>query len=129
MSAFQVSPAHLSVIVNAWIGARGRVRWNFRGRQLDSGNADDWQVALDHLATVNADSYPGEPAAPVAGKVRGFAAPLSPVATIKALECFEYQASEHEGWATSGLPEMLRELTGYLHGMLPGYAEADWSIV
>lgn len=53
---------------------------------------------------------------------------LSHVVVLKAIHCYEYQASEHDGWASSKAKEYCDELSKILVRSLPGYDEAPWGI-
>jgi hypothetical protein len=45
---------------------------------------------------------------------------------FKALDCYEYQACEHPGWATSEAKQFIDELRKQMIRSLPGYAESTW---
>jgi hypothetical protein len=50
-----------------------------------------------------------------------YAGPFDPVAILKALNCYEYQASEHPAWKTSEAREFCEALRGEMIRRLPGY--------
>lgn len=50
---------------------------------------------------------------------------LSPIAAIKAIDSYEYQSCEHEGWETSEARAFVQQLTRYLITLTPEYAQAD----
>jgi hypothetical protein len=53
---------------------------------------------------------------------------LSPVAILKAIDCYEYQSCEHDDWPTSEAHAFCQALRrAYIH-LLPGYDTADWGI-
>jgi hypothetical protein len=53
---------------------------------------------------------------------------LTAVEMFKLIDCYEYQACEHPGWATSDAKAYCERLRRDLIGKLPGYAEAAWEI-
>lgn len=50
-----------------------------------------------------------------------YAGPFDPVAILKAVNCYEYQASEHPGWKTSEAREFCEALRSHTIRTLPGY--------
>ena len=54
--------------------------------------------------------------------------PLSPVAVLKALGCFEYQSCEHPGWETSEAKAFCEALRNWTVLKLEGYDDAPWSV-
>ncbi len=55
--------------------------------------------------------------------------PLSTVAGLSMLGCYEYQACEHDGWANSEAKRFCDALRGYLITQLAGYENAPWEFV
>lgn len=53
---------------------------------------------------------------------------LNVVAAIKAVQCFEYQSCEHDGWIASDAREWCRALRAELVNALPGYDNAPWAL-
>lgn len=53
---------------------------------------------------------------------------LSPVAMLKAIDGYEYQSCEHDGWATSSAKAFVDVLRATAIRALPGYSEAAWEI-
>ena len=51
---------------------------------------------------------------------------LDPVVVLKALDCYEYQSCEHDGWKTSGAHEFCEVLRSVAISILPGYDDAPW---
>lgn len=54
---------------------------------------------------------------------------VTPVATLKATQCYEYQSCEHEGWETSAAKAFCEALTHSIISDLPGYEDAPWDLV
>lgn len=52
----------------------------------------------------------------------------SPVATLKAIDCYEYQSCEHAGWKDSEAKRFCEALRDDMITRLPGYSEASWGI-
>lgn len=50
----------------------------------------------------------------------------SAIAAIKGVQCYQYQACEHDGWKTSQAKRFTDHLIGELIAALPGYSEAAW---
>lgn len=59
-------------------------------------------------------------------EVRG---PFDPVAVLKAVNCYEYQACEHEGWRSSEARQFIDSLRSYAIDALPGYDAAEWEVL
>ena len=140
MSAFVHAPSHLRALVGAWVALHpsGRVHFKTGGRDLSPSDPEDWQRAFDALALENALSvaarYREEPE-PVSGVVtsRDVCIPVSDVKDIarllKAIDSYEYQSCEHEGWATSSVAAFCNQLRHALYSRLPGYQDGDgWAI-
>lgn len=53
---------------------------------------------------------------------------LSAVAGLKALDCYEHQSCEHDGWRGSDAYWFVQALRSALIGYLPGYDDAAWEI-
>lgn len=53
---------------------------------------------------------------------------LNPVATLKSIQCYEYQTCEHPAWATSPAKAFCEALTSAVIKDLPGYEDAPWGI-
>jgi chitodextrinase len=53
---------------------------------------------------------------------------LTPVETIKAVDCLNYQSCEHPTWEKSKAYKFLKEVKYSAINNLPGYDEAEWGI-
>ena len=53
---------------------------------------------------------------------------LSPVAVLKALDCYEYLSSEYPGWRNCEARSFCASLRDALVCKLPGYREAPWDL-
>ncbi len=53
---------------------------------------------------------------------------LSPVQIIKAVQAFEYQACEAEGWETSAVHDATQAILTQAIRELPGYEDAAWGV-
>lgn len=51
------------------------------------------------------------------------------VRVLKAIDCYEYQSCEHDGWETSLAKEFCDALRSRAIRNLPGYEEAEWGIM
>lgn len=54
--------------------------------------------------------------------------PMSPVQTIKAVTCFQYQSNEYDGWKDSLAKSLTDLLTSEAISALPGYEAAAWEV-
>src|SRR4029077_555285 len=50
------------------------------------------------------------------------------IALIKAVECYQYQACEHDTWEASQAADYCERLRNELIRRVPGWAEAPWGI-
>ena len=132
MSAFLVSEKHISILVGAWLALPSVFRpplpvaWEDNdgsgltgvGRCLLRENmaslAAHYHDKIDEQAL--ADYYFDSHAADR----------LSIVEKIKAVHCYRYQASEHEGWEKSDARHFCEDLESALVHELPGYRDAAW---
>jgi hypothetical protein len=55
-------------------------------------------------------------------------AALSLVAVLKAIDCYEYQSCEHDGWKVSEAHAFCTALRHAVCAALPGYDDAPWGI-
>ena len=72
------------------------------------------------------DDYPGDCAEAAEHMWPDGWRKFSPVALLKSLHCYEYQACEHEDWERSPAAKMCRQLASHLITRLPGYGDAEW---
>lgn len=56
------------------------------------------------------------------------ARPLDPVVILKAIDCYEYQACEHDEWNSSLAYAFCEALRRRIIGCLPGYEAAPWGV-
>ena len=140
MSAFQVSNAHISVLVFAREFVDSRLTPFYRDSETDLGRALVRENVLscehrypsnaqrDHVLTTGAV----EPsAADFAAEAYFYKRPAKTpdvVTMLKAIDCYEYQSCEHPGWKTSHARDYCAEVRRNLIPMLPGYSDAPWGI-
>lgn len=148
MSAFIVSDHHVTFILQVavhvstsgghsllwyWGGCHGYLTG--KPEQLDVVG----QMLLDENARSVAHRYPttqGDdlPGSPVGSYKYRPGVPSQVIRgtwhaqALKAIACLEYQSCEHPGWKASEACAFLRALEGRIVGMLPGYADAKWTI-
>lgn len=51
---------------------------------------------------------------------------IDPVVVLKAMDCYEYQSCEHDGWQNSSARAFCAALQATCIGLLPGYDKAPW---
>lgn len=148
MSAWIVSKRHIDVLVQAGWSARrdDRLRWYHGGNphELDYDNRDavGRMLWLENHKSVDY-RYPGEEDGQLPGPVGLKRADieaytfhlayrsdrkLSLAALLKAIDAYEYQACEHDGWETSEARTYCQSLRKHLIRQLPGYEEAEWGL-
>jgi hypothetical protein len=152
MSAFVVDPTHIDLILSVGVhGPRqgtgeGHLPWSppyidelLEGRAtgpLDPTRANRAGAALlgECIASVAhryPDSGPQLPGPiptpdPARYEWTDFGAALDPIEALKAIDCLEYQSSEHPGWAASGAHAFCGRLRVALIAAIGGYEEAEW---
>ena len=134
MSCWIVSKEHIDLLVSA--GAEmtgmdpdelGKMLWEENHNSVNSHYTEQQAVP----------PYTFEPP-PETVKNNGKVQPVSPVVLIKAINCYEYQSCEHEGWEVSKAHEFCKDLKKSLFPNkvmteeqlreLPGYDDAPWGI-
>lgn len=133
MSAFVVEDHHITYIVQAARLYEASVRIN--GQWLNPSelrNDSTAQALATQLHSENVKSfvhrYPDEADSDF-GAVPWEDQPLrpiTPVQTLKALRCYEYQACEHPGWERSDACRNVRNIAWAAIAHLPGYEAALW---
>ena len=135
MSAFMVSPAHLSALAAAALACRAGSGIGFayyhgiQRRELGPGD-EDKLVGL--LYAENRRSvmrrYYGEQ---IEEKPPRFVRPrqeLPPVVILKLIDCFDYQACETDDYEESDAAAFCRALRLRVIHELPGYDAAPWGL-
>ena len=90
-----------------------RGEWRPRGSAV---NYDGRMVEPCAFARVQVADYPSDQLG------------ITPVGTLKAIQCFEYQACEHDGWEKSKAKAWIDRLLGETIAALPGYEGEPWGI-
>lgn len=144
MSAWLVSRRHIDALVTA---TRQLPRW---GDTPWSDDPDElgrmlWGECLKSVSSRYPRDGDGEwpgPAGLTRAEIAGYTytpptrtaggetgAPAYDHATLlKAIDCYEYQSSEHDGWRKSIARKLCGALRDHLIGTLPGYSAAPWGI-
>lgn len=144
MSAYMVSDAHIhAILITAIEGPKDAQEQIMRGQwsQLTFGNPSKklwYETAAEcgrMLVYANAISvdhrYPKHPSsrwAVSAYRFKESAPRLTVVQALKALDCFDYQSSEHPDWESSPARKFSDCLRARLITMLPGYDAAQWEV-
>lgn len=151
MSAFMVDKEHIDLLVDvAYTGPRGVVvqpgSWYApyvgTGPERHSFTREDQTPVGQMLVTENLHSIAARyPDTLETGELPGpmeqyyelpyvYRQPryrLTAVEALKAIDCYEYQACEHEAWMGSEAREFCQRLRRALIGSLDGYDRAPWS--
>jgi hypothetical protein len=138
MSAFIVSNDHIDYLVSAALtyGRGGYVKYG--DVYISSQNANETGARLISENTNSVQyRYPDEPINALPGpiatvyaidyKYRPFLH-VTPVQTLKALSCYEYQSCEHPGWETSSAKRFCDQLRNAAIRALSGYDDAQYEI-
>lgn len=140
MSAFTVDTAHIDTIVNAMR--------QYAGVPVPTGAERNIGQMLwdENFASVNYRYRENESAPVYAPTLTD--EPLSPIAVLKALDCYEYQSCEHPGWEESDARKLCDAIRGIIftdhpdwgqtvnrygydqrrYTMLPEYGAAPWEV-
>ena len=138
MSAFVVERAHIDHLVSAALyGPRGHhPTWLISWRDPATGRTvsvrDDPSAVGTMLWHANHASVSARYGDPLDVPFYTFDAPRRldappAVVTLKAIDCYEYQSCEFDGWASSSARAFCDRLRRSLIATLPGYAAAPWS--
>ena len=138
MSAFQVSDKHIRALVtgaqdigifmrtdDGWdrIAPLGRIDPDDVAEMLTAENAASVGFRYSHDKEMVGFSAEAIRTRPAFARVQ-----VSLVQLLKAIDCYEYQSCEHEGWGESPAREFCDSLRKAAIGKLPGYRDAEWGI-
>lgn len=134
MSAYVVDKAHVDALVTAGLvyGRRYPLRWGADHQHvLDHENAGEvgamlWREndrSVSYRYSEGPTGYGTD--VPYEHKQRPV---LSPVAVLKALDCYEYQTCEHPDWRQSQAYQFCDSLRRLVIGALDGYEAAAWEV-
>ena len=150
MSAFVVKAAHIDALLSAAInGPSDHCEGRHRDWQppyvhellgvlepLGAGNAnaagrelmEECIVSVTHRYPDLAGQLPGPMPTPRPEQYEwtDLGTAMTAIEACKALACFEYQSSEHPGWASSGSRAFCSVLRGALVTRIQGYVDAPW---
>ena len=136
MSAFVVSDKHIDQLANLIVyGPAGASRnWTaprFNGSTACGMDIDAIALALlrENIISVNARYGEGaELPTQYTAKIIPITGRMQLAQAFKALDCYEYQSCEHEGWDTSPLRQLCNQVRRQMIALLPGYSEAQWEL-
>lgn len=126
MSAYQVSRAHVATLA---LFGEGGISRRFGGlvglaNLLAQANVESLKARYPQ-DEVEAHEFKNEAAVYNAARIEL----MQPLVMLKAVQCFEYQACEYEGWSASDAKLACSWLKAEAIRKLPGYDEAaGWSI-
>ncbi len=122
MSAFNVSVKHIDTLVGL-----GQLHLRIFGKEANDVGTE----LIRQNAKSVAARYREEPTSTGEGyefQMTSAILNMKPVAGLKAIACYEYQACEDEGWERSQARKFCETLKATLIHALPGYSEADWEV-
>lgn len=144
MSAFILPREHIHAMVAAGLkGRESTLRW-FR-KPLALGGIDfdkdacrltyetadavgqmlvDQNVRSIEARYQDCEDMIGDAREPYTFEVAAVLWPMTPVAMLKAIDCYEYQSCEDDGWHRSEAQQFCEALRGWTISQLPGYDEA-----
>ena len=144
MSAYMVNRNHIRYLIEAaftscsW-GCRTSAFcwWHGESRTMSLGDhkraVEVAQMLWDENHKSVCDRYPDSDDLPgpidqdfVYQRHRPSTRRIDPIAVLKACDCFQYQACEHEGWTDSEAKAFVDALRSAAWHALPGYEEAPW---
>jgi hypothetical protein len=120
MSAFQVCSTHIDVLVSA------RRMGHFP--MSTARDLSDDQLGRMLVATNHESVYARYREDVVAPGYKFHQTAVSALMVLKAIDCYEYQSCEHDGWETSTAKAYCEGLRRYVIGCLPGYDDAPWEV-
>ena len=134
MSVFIVSPEHINVLLDAalrYTDEIGMTVYTSDGQAVtvDRTNRD---TVGQMLLETNAASIGARHEEATELYIYSYATPVrfdwEAVDVLKAISCYEYQASEAPGWDTSTAKAFCEGLRRAVIPALPGYDDAPWEI-
>lgn len=132
MSAWLVSKLHIDALVYA----RSLIRHPSRGLRSETIDSDLgrmlWRENMLSLAGLyekrHGDQVDEAALADYTYSRHGAFLGTPVIALIKAIDCYEYQSCEHQGWEKSDAFHYCKSLRSALIHLLPGWEEAPWGI-
>lgn len=140
MSAFILGPDHIDYLVSAAVHAgiyHGGFGIYWHGERVEWHNADAVGAALlrENIASVSFryESHRGDLPGPIPSpapedyEYRPFLS-VTTAQVLKALDCYEYQSCEHQGWNDSEARRFCDVLRRRYAATVPGYEDALWEV-
>lgn len=129
MSAFVVSENHINALVSFAIGGQNPATAFWDRKHIDfRGNE---QMLADVLMNANVEAVNtryGDEEQLTGCKFRRNCTPPSPVAILKACDCYDYQTCELDGYESTFAAKIIEAVRNKAIRALPGYDAAKWSI-
>jgi len=142
MSAFILPDSHIRFIINAamHLDLHDRVKWYTHGTatypphrlgELHDGTAERVGAMLiaENYESFNAryQEKGGDPH-PYVHRFAQLPFAFDPVQLLRALDCYEYQTCEHDGWYESEARAFCEAVRLKAISVLPGYEKAEWVV-
>jgi len=141
MSAYIVSENHIDALVHlALFGPINATNFHApyfsdpsRKLEVDTVDILGREMVSENYASAAAryayrDYAPAPPAYRFPKRLLATPPAMTTVEALKALQCYEYQSNEHEGWKDSATRRFCDQLKDALIRTLPGYDPAPWSL-
>lgn len=145
MSAYMVDTGHIDALINAGLGLGqpgSNLRWFTRPVRSDEG-MDVYREVVRELTPETAgrvgamlltenrrsvDYRYDEEELEEVYEFHHYVGHFDPVAVLKAIDCYEYQACEHPDWPESEAHSFCDSLRKRAIHALPGYDNAPWGV-
>lgn len=125
MSAWMVSPAHVTLLLDAYVATNryGEPMSQDELSELGRGLLAECHRSICHRYPEDAEPRLFE------DYVYEFAADEPDlIVALKQVSCYEYQSCEHPGWETSGARGWCQAIRNQIVEALPGMEEAPWGV-
>lgn len=129
MSAFILGETHIGAMVATWLRLDKSPYWDGRRVRSDDFAALCAVLAAENARSVNYRYQTHDPQeASVVTRPWDQYADLSPVALLKACDCYEYQTCETPDWRDTPAMDLCDRIRSAAVRALPGYEDADWDV-
>ena len=126
MSAYIVEESHIRFLVQSALTlSHNGMRFGSRRVTDETADAVGQMLWDENAKSVNA-RYPRDSQTVGTYTHHYCNLPVRSVEVLKALDCYEYQSCEHDGWESSDAHAFCKALRATATAFLPGYNDAPW---